>query len=366
MRVSRMCFVAVVAVGLGFPATASDEASRLRLLRDELVPLLRTYCFDCHGETDGEGDVSLAADATPDAVVANREIWNRALTQVQLGSMPPADGDLMDAATRARMVALIDEVANAINCVRHPNAGKVAMRRLNRIEYRNTIRDLTGVDYAPAADFPGDDVGYGFDNIGDVLSLPPVLMEKYLKAAEAITGIAIYTPPPPRLFELDRDPASLIGAEKHHGKRDLTIASNATVTLSTKIPFAGEFKVTVVASGDQGGNEPVKLQIQSSGQTHLIEVPETDPAEKTISFRLGKGKRTIDIAFVNDAYVPGRIDRNLHLHHVSIRGVERQSKFASRPQLPASHRKIIFQRPDGSRSAIQATKAVMGRFSSRA
>ena len=57
-------------------------------------------------------------------------------------------------------------------------------RRLNRAEYNNTIRDLLGVDFRPADDFPQDDSGYGFDNIGDVLSLSPVLLEKYLKAAE--------------------------------------------------------------------------------------------------------------------------------------------------------------------------------------
>src|SRR4249920_2199384 len=61
-----------------------------------------------------------------------------------------------------------------------PNVGRVTLRRLNRLEYNNTIRDLLGVDFKPAEDFPSDDVGYGFDNIGDVLSLPPLLMEKYL------------------------------------------------------------------------------------------------------------------------------------------------------------------------------------------
>src|SRR5204863_9273782 len=72
--------------------------------------------------------------------------------------------------------------------------GRVVMRRLNRIEYRNTVHDLVGVDFNPnAEDFPSDDVGYGFDNIGDVLSMPPILMEKYLAAAEKILGRAIPT-----------------------------------------------------------------------------------------------------------------------------------------------------------------------------
>jgi hypothetical protein len=77
-----------------------------------------------------------------------------------------------------------------------PNPGRVTIRRLNRAEYNNTIRDLVGVDFRPADDFPADDVGYGFDNVGDVLSLPPLLLEKYLSAAERISERAIRARPP--------------------------------------------------------------------------------------------------------------------------------------------------------------------------
>ncbi len=79
-----------------------------------------------------------------------------------------------------------------------PNAGRVTIRRLNRTEYNNTIRDLVGVDFKPADDFPADDVGYGFDNIGDVLSVSPLLLEKYLSAAEAILDQAIVIADPPK------------------------------------------------------------------------------------------------------------------------------------------------------------------------
>src|SRR5205823_6106219 len=72
--------------------------------------------------------------------------------------------------------------------------GRVTIRRLNRVEYNNTIRDLVGIDFHAADDFPSDDVGYGFDNIGDVLSMAPILMEKYLDAAERIVAKAFETP----------------------------------------------------------------------------------------------------------------------------------------------------------------------------
>ena len=87
----------------------------------------------------------------------------------------------------------IDQGLAQSDCGRERDPGRVTIRRLNRNEYNNTIRDLIGVDFHPADDFPSDDVGYGFDNIGDVLSMPPILLEKYLTAAEKIAERALGT-----------------------------------------------------------------------------------------------------------------------------------------------------------------------------
>ncbi len=343
----------------------ADDASRDTAYRDRLLPLLRTYCFDCHGE-DGEGDVSLNADDSASKLQRNRKLWGRALGQVRLGTMPPADGNMMDAATRATMIELIDELANAVDCVRNPNAGKVALRRINRNEYRNTIRDLTGVDYAQAEGFPGDDVGYGFDNIGDVLSLPPLLVEKYLDAAEFISGEAIYTPPPPQLYEIDRTAAKLTGAEKYGSGSQLTLASAGTVSLEVDVPFAGEFVLTVTASGDQGGDEPCRMEVVSSKFKQVVDVPSKNAKDYPIPMRLSRGKRTIELSFINDYYVEGKIDRNLHLHHVNLKGEEKRLQFTAPEKLPASHRKILFVEPSKKVSVEQATQTVISRLASRA
>ena len=82
--------------------------------------------------------------------------------------------------------------AAEIDAARDP--GRVTIRRLNRTEYNNTVRDLLGVDIRPADEFPQDDSGYGFDNIGDVLSLSPVLMERYSRAAERVARAALFGP----------------------------------------------------------------------------------------------------------------------------------------------------------------------------
>ena len=121
--------------------------------------------------------------------------------------MPPEDAKLQPTADeRQQLLAWIDAGLAASDCGGQRDPGRVTIRRLNRNEYNNTIRDLLGVDFHPADDFPSDDVGYGFDNIGDVLALPPILLEKYLTAAEKITQRALGT-----------DQVNLVGDEVEGG-----------------------------------------------------------------------------------------------------------------------------------------------------
>src|SRR5262249_34615279 len=105
--------------------------------------------------------------------------------------MPPASARKPTAQELETINRWLDAVVFKTDCTGPKDPGRVTIRRLNRAEYNNTIRDLLGVDFKPAADFPADDVGYGFDNIGDVLSVSPLLLEKYLSAAEAILEEAI-------------------------------------------------------------------------------------------------------------------------------------------------------------------------------
>lgn len=354
-------------LGGSLPVKA-DEASREAAFRDQLVPLLRTYCFDCHGADEGEGDVKLGSYHSVQQLSADRKEWLRALKQVQLGSMPPADASPMDAQTRSRMVMLIDGLANAVDCVRNPNPGKVTLRRLNRDEYRNTIRDLTGVDYSPSRGFPGDDVGYGFDNIGDVLSLPPLLMEKYLDAAEWISGKAIYTPPPPELYEISKAPDKLVGVEKFSVSGGaVNLYSNGHVSLTPELPFGGDYVLTVTASASQGGNEPTRMEVRSGRFKEVVDVPAKAAQDYTVSLRLGAGKREIQIAFINDfADKASGVDRNLFIHHVNLKGQERKLTFTTAADLPATHRALLFVVPDAKVSAEQASAKVLGRLASRA
>ena len=159
----------------------------------DIKPLLTRFCYPCHGEKKKGG---LDLRFYSDAVAARRapEVFKKVLRNLEAHEMPPEERPQPTPAQRALITHWIEVEILGCDCA-HPDPGRVTIRRLNRVEYNNTIRDLVGVAFHPADDFPADDVGYGFDNIGDVLSLSPLLLEKYLAGAEKILAVAIVTAP---------------------------------------------------------------------------------------------------------------------------------------------------------------------------
>jgi len=157
----------------------------------KLRPFLQRYCLDCHSGPDAEGSVQLDRHAKRQSVLEDRKTWERVLAMLRGRKMPPDGSPRPNNGEYDAVVAWIQGVFRESDLAAPPDPGRVTIRRLNRAEYANTVRDLLGIDFNPAADFPSDEVGYGFDNIGDVLTLPPLLMEKYLAAAEQIAARAI-------------------------------------------------------------------------------------------------------------------------------------------------------------------------------
>jgi hypothetical protein len=160
----------------------------------DVAPLLARYCAMCHGGKRPKGDLSLDRFTDDAAAKKHPEIWEKVAQNLRSGDMPPKGKPRPTGAELAVITAWIDRETARVDCTKPSDPGRVTIRRLNRVEYRNTVRDLLGVDYKPADDFPSDDVGYGFDNIGDVLSLSPLLLERYLDAAERIVDLAFKDP----------------------------------------------------------------------------------------------------------------------------------------------------------------------------
>ncbi|HYE97384.1 MAG TPA: DUF1592 domain-containing protein [Planctomycetota bacterium] len=175
----------------GLAVGAQDEADAV------LKPIVAKHCLSCHGAKKPKADLDLTPFTTEASVRAKGKLWQLAARMVRSHEMPPADKKpSITADERERFAKAVDAILLRIDPKAPVNPGRVTLRRLNRAEYRNTMRDLLGVDFDPAEDFPSDDIGHGFDNIGDVLSLPPVLMERYLTAAEAVVQRAFPAEPP--------------------------------------------------------------------------------------------------------------------------------------------------------------------------
>jgi mono/diheme cytochrome c family protein len=166
------------------------------------MPVLSARCAGCHSSQLKTGGLNLEQFRNASLAPPQVEIWKKVRDRLTAGTMPPPPATPLSPAESAAVISWIDHVASgpATGAV---DPGRVTARRLNRVEYDNTIRDLLGVTIRPAAEFPTDDSGYGFDNIGDVLSLSPLLMEKLMSAARRVSQVAIYGesyPPEPSLL----------------------------------------------------------------------------------------------------------------------------------------------------------------------
>ena len=154
--------------------------------------VVATYCTSCHNERLKTAGLALDR-INVDDVAGSAEIWENVVRKVRGGLMPPAGTRRPDARTRDAFVTSIESDLDRAWAA-HPNPGRPLLRRLNRAEYANAVRDLLAMDVDVAALLPPDDSAYGFDNISDALNVSPALQERYLAAAEKIGELAFGDP----------------------------------------------------------------------------------------------------------------------------------------------------------------------------
>lgn len=349
-----------------------DLSKKQSLYETKIKAELSKYCYDCHSGDEADADMDLSEYKTAKKILGDRDRWQKILLRIKFGDMPPKDSEALPDAKRDQLVRMLDSLINQVDCDQEVNPGYVTIRRLNRNEFRNTIRDLTGYDYKLAADFPGDDTGHGFDNIGDVLSMPTILMEKYLDAAEQISQKAIVSD---TSFLQQR--VKISGLDFDHNKKSaspsgeaIVLFTSGTVKKKFQLKSAGEYSLGVEVWGDQAGDEAVKMTVFIDGRKfkdYVVKEEEGEPRRIIFKKRLAKGKHEIGIQFLNDFYDPkaknkNRRDRNLVVSRVQIRGPAK----IDYKQLPESHRKIIYVTPEQLKSQSKAIERVVGRLASRA
>ena len=260
---------AVLSMAPMLPAAETGPATGPVTLKEHIKPVLEKYCFDCHNDKKQKGDVNLLSVAGNPKLEENRKIWEKVAEVVEGGDMPPEKKPQPSDAQRDLMVKFIDGQLAKADCNGPINPGKVTIRRLNREEYKNTIRDLMGVNFEPE-DFPNDEVGYGFDNIGDVLALPPMLMEKYIAAADEVVhkAIVLDTDAKPEVKRIRGDEFQTVNKESVRPLENkvLGLYREGEGTCKYSAPRAGEYVFRVRAYGELAGPEPPKLALRVDGK----------------------------------------------------------------------------------------------------
>ncbi|HEX8465897.1 MAG TPA: DUF1592 domain-containing protein [Abditibacterium sp.] len=254
------------------------SATGVEQFHSEIQPLLKKYCYDCHADGAKMGNVSFDTLDSDPALLASHTLFGKVLKNVRSGTMPPQDEPQPSAQEKELIARWIKAQVYRSNPA-NPDPGRVTMRRLNRVEYRNTIRDLIGVDYDTISQFPPDDAGHGFDNIGDVLTISPMLLEKYLDAAQSIVSQAV-----PTTSKVVAESEIKGGEFKSEGEeakpnasefRFLSYSQPATVSHAVNIEHGGKYQLVfdLVARESYVDNKfdynKCRLTIKSDGQELL-------------------------------------------------------------------------------------------------
>ncbi|MCC7374974.1 MAG: DUF1592 domain-containing protein [Verrucomicrobiales bacterium] len=348
--------IAFVALA-GAPADALGE-QRPSLAQPVLRAFLTNYCVSCHGPEKKRGDLDVQPFLEEAALGKHRETWEKIRDALEAREMPPTEKRQPSEAERQAVVQWVDEEGARLDALAPPTPGLVTLRRLNRNEYRNTIRDLFGVDYNAHAEFPNDESGYGFDNIGDVLSLPPMLLEKYLAAAETIAGKVIETEDPARKriqrlkanrFSTQSDAVSTVEEEVWGFYREGEIAA--------EVEFAkpGEYRLRLQAYGEQAGPELPKMGIGVDGrQIHVqsVRAQAGSPETFEVPLTLEVGKHRLSVAYLNNFNADG--DRNVYLVSFEILG-----PLGGEPEeYPETHRRWLKRRPEAGTELAYAREVL--------
>jgi len=211
------------------------------------MPILKKYCYDCHGYGVEEGDFALDQFKSPQEALAAPELWWRVVKNLRAGIMPPPEASQPSEEELQKIRTWVTFGPFGID-PENIDPGPVTVRRLNREEYGNTIRQLMGVRFNEKLLFPPDDSGHGFDNVADALMVSPLLLDKYLQAAEMVVDRAV-----PRVTwiaprqELDgADFRSTDRGERYKNGRRLDGKVAAIVESEVSVEESGKYHVQIV------------------------------------------------------------------------------------------------------------------------
>jgi hypothetical protein len=345
---------------------AADNA----VYQQSVEPLIQKYCAGCHSGAHPPNGINLSVYPDSTSVVAASSVWEKVSDNIDAQRMPPAG---MPHPTTAESTQIVSWIATTLSHAdgNFVDPGHVTLHRLNREEYNNTVDDLFGITLRPADAFPSDDVGYGFDNIADVLSVSPLLLEKYVDAAEEVAHAAIIAPESlghvtgftPTDFTIPGQAPTL----KPNG--DWILYTTSQIGVDYDFPYDDDYILRVRGYGEQAGPDPAKMAIELDYKPQdQFDVPQTDkdPAVFEVKVHVTAGIHHVSAAFLNDYYNasdpnPNNRDRNLVINRIAVVGpVEMPSA------LPASETNLITKWPSSRAQYDNCARVVLKRFASLA
>lgn len=335
--------------------------------KNEVQPLVEKYCYDCHGDGMKKGELAIDRYGSIAEMQQHRGVWKGVRDHLRNHLMPPIDEDQPNDEERAKLLAWIDDAVFPVD-PDHPDPGRVTLRRLNRVEYQNTLRDLLGVPINVMDLLPPDDSGYGFDNIGDVLTLSPAHLERYLEAARVALDKTVKpgVMPPPELTVPGRD----LEGSGHRSDEGHFLFTAGEAKTDFKPARAGSYRVTVTAGGTLGGETPPLMELRVDGKKiheWPVDARMEQPKEYSHELRFEDDHpEALVIAFTNDFYDehnpdPKKRDRNLMVNSVKITG----PLDGPPPPKPESHNRIYGKRDAAESDDAYALKVLNG-FARRA
>lgn len=326
-------------------ATASGDARVTTV-----ATFLNKHCVACHNPEKHKADLTLQEYVSQPAILKGRKVLSNALKMVHAGEMPPEGKAQPSQPELDAFFAAISGIFSDIDRSAAPDPGRVTVRRLNRTEYNNTIRDLLGVETNAADDFPTDDIGHGFDNIGDVLTVSPVLMERYLAAAEFISAatIALEPPKPVNRSQYNKylEPAGpKVPADRFRPlpkgalNTPFRLATDGEYVLRTQLYAKnvddekakatllvdGKELTTVEVTGTKEKPQTIRYTLKLEPGEHRFAVALANPSEGAEELDVGNGGRR---AFKNaqrkgEKPEPAKVEgnfRSLNIEHIALEG----------------------------------------------
>jgi hypothetical protein len=269
------CLVLVLALWLLAPSVRAEQDAAAGRIR----PLLERYCFGCHAGQKPKGDLDLSRLSTDFSDIKAAAIWQQALEQLTARTMPPA-GKAQPAADEHRAItAWLAEGLLASDRARQKLEGRAVLRRLNRVEYDLTVRDLLAIDIDLKDLLPEDEAADGFDNVGAALTISPVLLERYLEAAEAALNAAIVKGPRPLTtrgrytFKEEKSLSQRFLAKGGNIRlvddRPVFLTSTPAMLRQFRPTFRGRYRFRISARAFDSDGKPLVLYAHALGDSAL-------------------------------------------------------------------------------------------------